>query len=289
MGTKTGPIPVYPVTAFDAENYAFWFGTIERILEVYPFLEHPHKQSFYMLLFVEQAEGHIVIDECTYRLDQPKLICIKPNSVFCLSINRTAKGHIICFTEDFFSLRYNNNVLHQFAFLKKEASPFVRLTARQAEQWNTVLQLMKEEMTQGYKEAEKVLRSYLNILLCNMDKRFQHYSAKERVSGKEEKIIQFEKLVEEHYVRQKAPSFYAGMLHISTNYLNKLCHDCRGIPGGELIRKRVTIEARRLLHYTTLSVAEVAFELGFESPSYFITFFKKNTGQTPELFRKSNR
>jgi AraC-like DNA-binding protein len=77
-------------------------------------------------------------------------------------------------------------------------------------------------------------------------------------------------------------------LHISTNYLNRLCREYRGVTGGEIIRERVIIEAQRLLQYTTLSVAETAYKLGFESPSYFITFFKKNTGTTPEGFRTMN-
>jgi len=109
---------------FNSRNKSFWFDSLERILEHYPFLEHPHKQSFYMILFVEKANGSAIIDNSIIRLDEPKVICIKPNSVFSLDINRAAKGFAICFTESFFSLRYNNNVLYQFAFLKKRCRQF---------------------------------------------------------------------------------------------------------------------------------------------------------------------
>lgn len=288
MGIKTANIAVYPVSVFYSGNKSFWFSSLEKILENYPFLEHPHKQSFYMLLFVEKANGVAVIDNSTIRLDEPKVICIKPSSVFSLDINRAAKGYAICFTESFFSLRYNNNVLYQFAFLKKDADAYVRFSERQTERWNTILQLMQEETAIEQKGVEKVLRSYLNILLYDLDRKFHKHSPIEKINGKDEKIILFEKLLEENYTAQKTPSFYAKKLHITTNYLNKLCHDYRNVTGGELIRKRITIEAQRLLHYTTLSVAEVAHKLGFESPSYFITFFKKNTGTTPESFRKTN-
>ncbi|PVD53609.1 AraC family transcriptional regulator [Terrimonas sp.] len=288
MGIKTADIAVYPVSVFNSGNKSFWFGSLERILEHHPFLEHPHKQLFYMLLFVEKANGSVIIDNATIRLDEAKVICIKPNSVFSLDINRTARGFAICFTESFFSLRYNNNVLYQFSFLKKNAESYVRLTLKQTERWNNILQLMQEETSAEQKGVEKVLRSYLNILLYDLDRKFHKHAAAEKVNSKDEKIILFEKLLEENYTAQKTPSFYAKRLHITTNYLNKLCHDYRGVTGGELIRKRITIEAQRLLHYTSLSVAEVAYKLGFESPSYFITFFKKNTGTTPEYFRKSN-
>lgn len=289
MGIKTADIAVYPVSVFNSGNKSFWFDSLERVLEHHPFLEHPHKQSFYMLLFVEKANGSAVIDNSTIRLDEAKVICIKPNSVFSLDINRAAKGFAVCFTESFFSLRYNNNVLYQFTFLKKNADSFVRLALKQTERWNNILQLMLEETATEQKGVEKVLRSYLNILLYDLDRKFHKHSAVEKANSKDEKIIHFEKLLEENYTTQKTPSFYAKRLHITTNYLNKLCHDYRGVTGGELIRKRITIEAQRLLHYTSSSVAEVAYKLGFESPSYFITFFKKNTGVTPECFRKNNK
>jgi AraC family transcriptional regulator, transcriptional activator of pobA len=34
-------------------------------------------------------------------------------------------------------------------------------------------------------------------------------------------------------------------------------------------------------------VKEVADRLGYEDPSYFIRFFKKHTGQSPDSFRKN--
>ncbi len=257
------------------------------MLESHPWLEFPHKQSFYMLLYVEDASGMAMIDQRHVRLDQSKVICIKPNSVFSLDINRNARGCLICFTESFFSLRYNNNVLYQFAFLKKDADSHTRLPESMAGKWSGLIAMMQQEFTHQLKGAEKVLRSYLNILLFDLDRRF-HPMGPERKNNREEKLIQFERLLEDNYPQHKTPSFYAGRLHISTNYLNKLCREQRGITSGEIIRKRVTIEAQRLLHYTSLSIAEVAYKLGFESPSYFVTFFKKQTETTPDHFRKSN-
>ena len=287
MATKTAEIAVYPVSIFGIEK-SFWIGGLERVLERYPQLEHPHKQSFYMLLYVQDANGTVLLDKQAIRLDQQKVICIKPNSVFSLDINRNAKGKLICFTEDFFSLRYNNNVLYQFSFLKKDAETYIRLSGKETDKWITLLQLMQQEHDCHSKGADKVLRSYLNILLYDLDRSLHPHKRAEQKNSKEEKIMQFEKLVDESFLHHKTPSFYATKLHITTNYLNRLCHDHRGITSGEMIRKRVIIEAQRLLHYTTLSVAEAAYKLGFENSSYFITFFKKNTKVTPECFRKNN-
>src|SRR5690554_7006598 len=83
------------------------------------------------------------------------------------------------------------------------------------------------------------------------------------------------------------PSAYADLLNISPNYLNKICKEETGRTAGDLIRKRITIEAQRLLHYTNYTVNEIADQLGFENSSYFVTFFKKHTRTTPDKFRKN--
>jgi len=94
-------------------------------------------------------------------------------------------------------------------------------------------------------------------------------------------------LLEDCFYAESMPSYYADLLHISPNYLNKICKEERGTTAGDMIRKRIAIEAERLLHYTSLSVSEIASKLGFNSASYFATFFKKQTGESPETFRSS--
>jgi AraC family transcriptional regulator, transcriptional activator of pobA len=288
MGIKTEHIPVYPVSVFNTDCPSFWIGSLEQIADAYPFLQKPHRQEFYMMLYMQQAKGVLVIDNREIFLDQCRMICIKPNSVFSVELNGHASGYMVCFTESFFSLRYNNNVLHRFSFLKENAGHCQYFTEQQNHKWSNICALMVEEFNGNQEDTENVLRSYLNILLHDLKRQPGHYAHSKRIGVKEEKLIQFEQLVEENYLKHKTPSFYAEQLHITTNYLNKLCQAGMGKTGGEIIRNRTVIEAQRLLRFTSLTVAEIGYEIGFESPSYFITFFKKSMGVTPEYFRKNN-
>jgi AraC family transcriptional regulator, transcriptional activator of pobA len=288
MGPKSAEIAVYPVSIFGCKD-TFWIGDLGGLLTRYPHLEFPHKQSFYMFLVIQEAKGLLILDKHPIQLDEPKIICIKPNSVCSLQINNHAKGKLICFNEMFYSLRYNNNVLSQFSFIQKEAVAFIRISPIEDEKWLQLLNAMEREQVLQLEGFEKVLRSYLNIFLYEIDRKFHPQKKLTSNYNREDKIIQFEKLIELNYATQKQPSYYAGQLHITTNHLNKLCQTYRGYTSGEMIRKRVIIEAQRLLHFTNLNVSEVAYQLGFESPSYFITFFKKDTGITPEYFRKNNK
>jgi AraC family transcriptional activator of pobA len=265
----------------------FWLNDLSGLLEKFPNLEFPHKQDFYSLIIVEEAEGEIVIDNHKIRLDRAKAIIIKPRCINSIDINRKAKGTIICFTEDFFSLRYNNNILYQFSFLQREAKPYIRLTNEQQSKWNILIKLLSEEYSLMKRETKKVLRSYLNIVLFELERLYNPTGFVKSKNLKQEKVHEFEQLIDKHFEIKKLPSAYAELLHVSPNYLNKICKEETGQTAGDLIRKRITIEAQRLLHYTNYNINEIADKLGFENTSYFVTFFKKQTETTPEQFRKN--
>lgn len=286
MTMQSSTLPACNMEVFGNDIRHFWMDTISGLLEKYPNLEFPHKQDFYTLLFIENAEGEVIIDDKKFRIDQPKIIIIKPRCMAGININRKAEGKIVCFTENFFSLRYNNNVLYQFSFLGRNAIPFVRLAEDQKDQWKSLLSLISKEYSNEKRDKNKVLRSYTNILLFELDRLYNAHDAIHVRNLKHEKVQQFEILINDHYIAHKLPSFYAEQLCVTPNYLNKLCKEETGVTAGELIRKRVMIEAQRMLYYTFDTVNEIAVKLGFETASYFITFFKKNSGQTPEQFRK---
>lgn len=57
-------------------------------------------------------------------------------------------------------------------------------------------------------------------------------------------------------------------------------------PGKWLTKKRLDY-SRRLLETTDKNINQIAFESGFESPSHFITIFKKTYKSTPLKFKKT--
>lgn len=279
--------PLYTLELFGKDTRHFWMDDLEGLLEKYPELEFPHKQDFYTLFIVEEAEGEMTLDNLKIRLDYAKIIVIKPRCISSIDINRKAKGKIICFTEDFFSLRYNNNILYQFSFLQTDAKAYIRLNDKEKQKWNILLNLLSEEYALKKRETKKVLRSYLNILLFELERLYTPIGFTKPKNPKQEKIHEFELLIDKHFETKKLPSDYAKLLNVTPNYLNKICKEETGHTAGDLIRKRIIIEAQRLLHYTNYSIKEIADKLGFENISYFVTFFKNQTGMTPEHFRKN--
>ena len=283
---QTLEINVCNIDLFESEKSNFWMGDLNGILEKYPNLEFPFRQNFYSILFIEQGQGEVEIDNRTVRIESSKVIVLKPRSICKIDINREAKGKMICFTKDFFSLRYNNNILNQFSFLDRDASDFIRLTKEDLSHWKILLNLFDSEYSLKKKETKNILRSYLNILLFELDRYYVPTIFSKSTNVKIEKIHVFEELIEQHFQTKKFPSDYAEMMNITANYLNKICKEETGQTSGDLIRKRIMVEAKRLLQYTNDAINEIADKLGFENTSYFITFFKKEAEFTPEYFRK---
>nr|WP_068890699.1 helix-turn-helix domain-containing protein [Pedobacter panaciterrae] len=98
-------------------------------------------------------------------------------------------------------------------------------------------------------------------------------------------IYQLEMLLERNVKTQKRPEFYSDVLGISLRRLNAICLHHLDKSLYELIQERRFTESLELLKYTSLSVKEITYYLGFSDPPYFIRYFKKQTGQTPRQYR----
>ncbi|MBQ9588014.1 MAG: AraC family transcriptional regulator [Bacteroidales bacterium] len=87
--------------------------------------------------------------------------------------------------------------------------------------------------------------------------------------------------------RTKHPiEFYARRLCVSPNHMSTLVRRESGLTVLQWIDRALVREAKVLLHHTAMPVAEVGETLGFATPSFFIRFFRQQTGQTPLQYRK---
>jgi len=282
---QTNRLPVCNIDLFDNSN-DFWIDSLDGLLERYPHLEFPHENTFYSILIIEKGYGEIVLDHKRRRIENNHVVIVKPHCIIELYLNRAAEGKIICFTEDFFSLRYNNNILNQFSFFEGGSSNLIRIPTDKLDYKHFLISCMYNEYRVKMKASKKVLRSFLNILLIELERVQTPLNIMNDSNPTKEKVQKFQKLIEKNFSTHKMPSDYANMLNISTNYLNKICKLTLGQTSGDLIRRQIILEAQRLLHYTNDSINEIANNLGFEHPSYFVTLFKKVTDLTPEQYRK---
>lgn len=99
-------------------------------------------------------------------------------------------------------------------------------------------------------------------------------------------VVKFRQLVNEHFKEAKTVRYYADLLHVSPNHLNKVIKNETGKTASEIIYNTCILEAKVLLLQTDLDINQVAFRLGFDDSSYFSLFFKKHTDIAPTNYRK---
>ncbi|MDR0265031.1 MAG: helix-turn-helix transcriptional regulator [Sphingobacterium sp.] len=76
----------------------------------------------------------------------------------------------------------------------------------------------------------------------------------------------------------------AVQMNLSAAHLNRISRQLTGLSVSDLIADQVVIEAKKLLLYTNLTVAEIDYKLNFDYPNYFARFFRLHTGASPKAF-----
>ncbi|AEE96973.1 response regulator transcription factor [Mahella australiensis] len=77
----------------------------------------------------------------------------------------------------------------------------------------------------------------------------------------------------------------ADLVHFNASYLSRLYKQVTGENISEYISDLRLSKAKELLSDINVRINEIAKSVGFDTPSYFARFFKKNTNMTPQEYR----
>ena len=98
---------------------------------------------------------------------------------------------------------------------------------------------------------------------------------------------QFLSLVELYCMEQHKVEWYANQLHLAPKYLSNVLKQTLDTSPNILIDQALIRHAKSLLSSTSLSIQQIADQLGFQNQSHFGTFFKHQTGLSPSAFKQS--
>ena len=79
---------------------------------------------------------------------------------------------------------------------------------------------------------------------------------------------------------------FADKLNISPKYFSSVCRKVTGRSASSLINEAVSVEARQMLRNPQMTIKQISNKLGFANASHFGTFFRRQTGMSPQQFRK---
>lgn len=152
----------------------------------------------------------------------------------------------------------------------------------------TICELMYEETQQETVDVG-VIRQLLGVLLSMVETERRKLTPNEEQDNIKSQSITFKsflKILEENYKRNLGVDFYAEKLFMSSRNLNLICQNILSQSVSEIIETRKLIEAKNMLVSTNKTIAEIAYEIGYNENSYFSNVFKKKSGQTPGEFRQ---
>lgn len=132
------------------------------------------------------------------------------------------------------------------------------------------------------------LSALATLLVVQVVRAVQAAEPQETATGSDRRadlVRRFVRMVEERYREQVPLSDYADALGVSVPHLTRVCRELLGLPARAVVHDRLVLEARRNLVYTSMTVSQVAFRLGFSDPAYFSRFFTERVGMSPSGYR----
>ncbi len=252
--------------------------------------DEPHRHNYYTVLIVEQAKGVHKVDFNTYKFSNRQIFFVAPGQVHQVVATEKPIGFAMTFSSQFLvensiplsfieSLSLFQNYGHNPPLLPNN------------EQFETINQFANQIFKlYGTNKNMSCLSigAFLKLLLieCNNMNSINPIEMDVDTTG-DNLIRAFKKAVEKDYKKEHSTTYYADLLYITPDHLNRTFKAKTGSTAKDYIQSRIITEAKRLLYFTDLSNKEIAYELGFDEPANFSAFFKKHTQLSPSNFKKN--
>jgi AraC family transcriptional activator of pobA len=283
-------IPIYNIENLKSyKNEGILVSRFGHYLSEHQHLLTAHKHSFYHLVFFTEGDGEQYIDFRKFCIKPGLIYFMIPGQVHNWDFKTQPDGYIINFSATYFSsFLLEAEYLDRFNFFSGQQDlQVLHLSLATQLHITNIFEAILKEGLNGGEANDDLVKTHLIQLFITVA-RFQRTLEPAITSGYNHVLVKnFQDLIEANYKHLKLPKQYASLLYITPNHLNAVCNDFLQISAGNLIRNRILLEAKRLLINLDLRIGEIADELNFTDQSYFIKFFKKHEGVTPEKFRKS--
>lgn len=227
-------------------------------------------------------------------VDKPALIFSNPMIPYAWeAVSEEQDGFFCLFTEGFLKAKDRDLALQESPLFKIGADPVFFVNTVQQEYITTIFQNMLREFNSEYAYKTDLLRNHVSLLFHEAMKMqpsaeyFKHQNASARIASLFLKLLERQFPVDspQYELKLRTAADYAGQLSVHVNHLNRAVKEVTGKTTTEHIAGRMLTEAKALLKHTDWSINEIAYSLGYEYPTYFNNFFKKQTGLSPSALR----
>jgi AraC-like DNA-binding protein len=249
----------------------------------------PFRKDFYFIALVTNAaETKIIYDNTNVTKLNSFLVFQCPGLLYSFYRDNPANGYLIYFKKECFSF-FKPDFEKEFPFFNILHTNFFKLNQTKFKEFAPHF----EEVFTAYENAtdrqHKVASVKLLALLYELKDFTIAFNQWEQRFATPQQIL-FQKFIQHvnnYYIDKRTVEEYAELLFVTPNHLSQSVKEASEKNALSFINERIMSEAKSLIQFTGLDIAEIAYQLNFSDPANFGKFFKKHSGQTPLEFRKS--
>ncbi|WES98174.1 helix-turn-helix domain-containing protein [Chryseobacterium arthrosphaerae] len=281
------PAPQHPLISLVHFNQDNPFNT--SMAPIYDVL------SFYKITFITRNRGRLKYGRNYYDYDEGSMLFMAPNQlVGSTDYNSETYCYILLIHPDFLLGHPIARKIKQYSYFSYTSNEALHLSDREREVILSVYRIMEQELNSRVDEfSQEVVIAQLELLLSYVNRFYKRQFITRKAVNND--ILQKTESILDDYlntqtaIHQGLPTvqYLSDQLKISPGYLSDLLRSLIGQNAQQYIRGKVIEKAKERLTNTNLTVAEIAYELGFEHPQSFSKMFRLRTGLSPLEFRNS--
>ncbi|PUZ22991.1 AraC family transcriptional regulator [Chitinophaga parva] len=257
--------------------------------------------GFYCVAIKRIAESQYVkvkYGQQVYDFDGGIMSFVAPGQVVGLMVDKEEviikSGWLLCIHPDFFWNTPLAKTIRRYDFWDYSVNEALFLSEKEETIVNDLVHHIRQEYhTNIDKFSKNIIISHLEALFNYAD-RFYHRQFLTREKANHQVLERLEDVLDAYFGSDDlctkglpTVAFVAQSLNVSPKYLSSMLKTLTGQNTQQHIHEKLIEKAKEKLSSSTLTVSEIAYELGFEHLQSFSKLFKAKTKLSPLAFRAS--
>jgi AraC family transcriptional activator of pobA len=251
--------------------------------------------NFYSVWLEKNVEAKIRYGQNYFDFDEGSMIFLSPGQIVSAGSHyQTEYGWGLVFHPDFIRNYALAKIIKNYGYFSYAVNEALHLSPKEEKMITSIVQnILKEYRSIIDNYSQDVIVSQIELLLnyCN---RFYNRQFITRKAVNNDLLSKLETLLTTYFNSDKVSEsgiptvqYISTQLNLSPDYLSDMLRSLTGQNTQQHIHNKLIEKAKEILTITTLSVSEIAYELGFEYPQSFSKLFKSKTNVSPLEFRQS--
>ena len=251
--------------------------------------------NFYKLSFIEDMRGKVKYGQSFYDFEEGGMVFVAPGQLLTTAPDADEYAGFNLFVHpDFFRGYPLATGIEKYHFFTYAANEALHLSDKERKTILALFRIIEEELQLNIDDSSQdVIISQIELLLSYSNRFYKRQFTTRKVMNND-LLAKLEQVLDAYLNNDTALAkglptvqYLAEQLHVSPHYLSDMLRTQTGQNAQQLIHHKIIERAKVLLSNTSLTVAEVAYQLGFEYPQSFNKLFKQKTRVSPLEFRKS--